>query len=79
MIIKVLGTGCAKCSNLEKQVTKLIEKNGIDALVQKVTDLQEIMRYRVMMTPGLVINEKVVSFGTIPSDSQILKWIEENK
>jgi len=77
MDIKVLGTGCAKCVALEKKVKEIISKNAIDADVEKVTDLKEIMSYGVLMTPGLVINKKVVSFGNIPKEEQILKWLNE--
>ena len=75
MIIKILGTGCSKCIYLENKVRKLIKSNAIDAEIQKVSELQEIMRYGIMMTPGLVINEKVVSVGYVPKDSQILEFI----
>ena len=77
MNIKVLGTGCSKCVNLETKVKELLKQNSIEADVQKVSDLQEIMKYGVMMTPGLVINEKVVSYGSVPKDNQILQWIKE--
>jgi len=77
MEIKVLGTGCAKCLTLEKKVREVVEKNSIDAVVEKITDLKEIMAYGVLMTPGLVINKKVVSFGSIPKEEQILKWLNE--
>lgn len=76
MNIKILGTGCAKCTALEKKVRELVNNNNIEAEVEKVTDLQEIMKYGIMMTPGLVINEKVLSYGSIPKDSQILDWIK---
>lgn len=79
MKIKVLGTGCAKCVNLENRVKELVKNNNIEAEVEKVSELQEIMKYGVMMTPGLVINEKVVSYGSIPKESQILEWIREAK
>jgi len=78
MIVKVLGTGCAKCGKLEEKVKEVAKTNGIEAEFIKVTDIQEIMKYRVMMTPGLVINEKVVSYGIIPKDEQILNWLKEN-
>jgi small redox-active disulfide protein 2 len=78
MNIKILGTGCAKCQALENKVRNIIEKEAINAEITKVTDLKKIMSYGVMMTPGLVINEKVVSFGNIPSESQILSWIKES-
>lgn len=79
MIVKILGTGCAKCNNLENKVNELIKSNNIDAMVQKVSDLQDIMKYGIMSTPGLVINEQVKSYGSIPKDSQILEWLMESK
>jgi small redox-active disulfide protein 2 len=77
MNIKILGTGCSKCVTLEKKVRELIKQNSIEAEIQKVSELQDIMKYGIMMTPGLVINEKVVSFGSVPKDNQILQWIKE--
>jgi small redox-active disulfide protein 2 len=76
MNIKVLGPGCAKCQTLEKRVRDVVAKNSIDASVEKVSDLQDIMKYGIMMTPGLVINEKVVSYGSVPNESKILEWIK---
>ncbi len=79
MNIKILGTGCTKCVNLETKVRELVAQNGIEAEVQKISELQDIMKYGIMSTPGLVINEKVVSFGSVPKDTQILQWIQEAK
>jgi len=76
--VKVLGTGCKKCQNLENKVRELVASNNIDATVEKVTDIQEMVNYGIMMTPGLIINEKVKSFGIIPKDDQILNWLKEN-
>jgi small redox-active disulfide protein 2 len=76
--VKILGTGCKKCQNLENKVRELVTTNNIDANVEKVTDIQEMVRYGIMMTPGLIINEKVKSFGTIPKDDQLLSWLKEN-
>jgi small redox-active disulfide protein 2 len=76
--VKVLGSGCKKCRNLEAKVKDLITVNKIDAVVEKVTEIQEMMNYGIMMTPGLVINEQVKSYGIIPKDDQILKWLKEN-
>ena len=76
--VKVLGTGCKKCQNLENKVRELVVSNNIDATVEKVTDIQEMVNYGIMMTPGLIINEKVKSFGIIPKDDQILNWLKEN-
>ena len=78
ILVKVLGTGCKKCQNLENKVRELVAANNIDADVEKVTDIQEMVRYGIMMTPGLIINEKVKSFGIIPKDDQILNWLKEN-
>lgn len=76
--VKVLGTGCKKCQTLEAKVRDLVVTNQIDATVEKVTDIQEMVRYGIMMTPGLIINEKVKSFGVIPKDNQIINWLKEN-
>lgn len=76
--VKILGTGCKKCLTLEAKVRELIKNNNIDAAIEKVTDIQEMMNYGIMMTPGLVINEQVKSFGIIPKDDQILNWLKEN-
>ncbi len=77
MVVKVLGTGCPKCNALEKKVKEVAQKNNLDIQVEKVTNLDKIMAYGVMMTPGLVIDEKVKSSGKIPKDNQILKWLQE--
>lgn len=76
--VKILGTGCKKCQTLEAKVRDLVAVNNIDASVEKVTDINEMMNYGIMMTPGLVINEKVVSTGIIPKDDQILLWLKGN-
>lgn len=76
--VKVLGTGCKKCQTLEAKVRNLVAVNNIDATVEKVTDINEMMNYGIMMTPGLVINEKVVSTGIIPKDDQLLLWLKGN-
>lgn len=75
MTVKILGTGCNKCKTLEAKVREVVQQNNIDAEVEKVTDFSAIMSYGIMMTPGLVIDEKVKSFGTIPKDDQILSWL----
>ena len=76
MEIKVLGSGCAKCRTLEKSVLKALEESGIDASVTKVEDITEIMKYGVMITPALVINEKVVLKGVVPSVKEITKLLK---
>ena len=78
-VIKILGTGCKKCQTLEKKVRDLVAAKRIDAEVEKVTDINKMMDYGIMMTPGLVINEVVKSTGIIPKDSQMLEWLSETK
>jgi len=69
MIIKILGTGCPKCKKMEANAIKAAE--GLEVEIQKVTDINEIMNYGVMMTPALVIDEKVVSAGKVLSPEKI--------
>ena len=76
MIIKVLGSGCAKCKKLEQEAIKAIEESGIEATIGKVTEIKDIMNYGVMMTPALVIDEKVVSTGKVLSAKDIIKLIK---
>lgn len=71
MKIKVLGTGCTKCKTLEKMTRETIAELGIVAEVEKVEDIVAIMGYSVMTTPALVINEKVVLKGRIPTIPQL--------
>ncbi len=73
--IKVLGSGCANCHKVEELAKQAVAQLGIEAQVELVTDMQTIMRYGVMGTPGIVINEKVVSQGRVPALSQITTMI----
>jgi small redox-active disulfide protein 2 len=75
--IKILGAGCPKCRRLEEKVKELISANNMTAEIEKVTDINDMMKYNIMMTPGLVINEKLRSTGIIPKDEQIIGWINE--
>ncbi|MFC1848359.1 thioredoxin family protein [Chloroflexota bacterium] len=75
MDIKVLGTGCAKCSQVEKLAREVVKELGIDASVEEVKDIRKIMEYNVLMTPGLVVNGEVVSSGHIPSKAEVTKFI----
>lgn len=77
MEIKILGTGCAKCKSLEKLTREVIEKNDIQATVTKVEDITEIMKYHVMTTPALVVNEKVEIKGRVPSEKEILQILSK--
>ena len=75
--IKILGVGCSRCRKLESIVRELVTQNNIDADIEKVSDIQEMMKYGIMSTPGLVINEKLKSSGIIPKNDQILNWMKE--
>ncbi|NMB60446.1 MAG: thioredoxin family protein [Chloroflexi bacterium] len=75
--IKVLGSGYANCKKLEALVVEVVDSLGISADIEKVTDMAGITSYAIMSTPGLVVNEKVVSAGRIPAKSEIEKWIKE--
>jgi small redox-active disulfide protein 2 len=71
MEIKILGTGCPKCKALEKLTREVVTENGIQATITKVEDIMEIMKYHIMSTPALVVNEKVEIKGRVPSVSEI--------
>ncbi|HEY5510001.1 MAG TPA: thioredoxin family protein [Prolixibacteraceae bacterium] len=71
MEIKILGPGCSKCKTLEKLTRDVVAQNGIDAIVTKVEDIVEIMKYGVMTTPALVVNGKVAIKGRVPSAEEI--------
>jgi small redox-active disulfide protein 2 len=73
--VKVLGSGCANCKRLEQIARKVIQNLAIETEIVKVTDFQEIMDHGVLSTPGLVINDEVVSNGRIPSESEITTWV----
>jgi len=76
-IVKVLGAGCSKCKVLEQRLLTLKTEHDLDFNLIKITDLNEIISYGIMMTPGLVINGEVKSVGTVPKDSQLLQWLKE--
>jgi len=75
LTIKVLGSGCANCKRVEQIVHKVVDNLSLETEVIKVTDYKEIMAYNILSTPGLVINEKVVSTGRIPSEAEITTFI----
>ncbi len=77
LTIKILGSGCANCKKLEAITRQVVEKENIQAEIVKVTEYPDIMAYGVMSTPGLVINEKVLVSGRIPSPIQIAQWLYE--
>ena len=75
LTIKVLGSGCNNCVNLAANAQRAINSLAIEAKVEKVTDYAEIMKYKILATPGLVINEKVVSAGRVPSEAEITTFL----
>ncbi|MCL4272704.1 MAG: TM0996/MTH895 family glutaredoxin-like protein [Anaerolineales bacterium] len=76
-IIKVLGSGCANCKRVEQIARKVVAELGIKAEVIKVTDYNDIMAYNVLSTPGLVVNEKLVSSGRIPTPAEVTTWLAD--
>ena len=78
MIIKILGSGCSRCNKLYKRVTDVVKEYNIQAKVIKSDDIKEYAKFGIMMTPGLVINEKLVCSINVPSEKDILKYIYEN-
>ncbi len=75
LTIKVLGSGCANCKKLEALVRQVVNQMSLDAEIFKVTEYPDIMTYNIMSTPGLVINEKVVSYGRIPSVAEVTTFV----
>jgi small redox-active disulfide protein 2 len=75
MEIKILGAGCSKCKALEEITRKVVKENGINATITKVEDIVEIMKFNIMTTPALVVNEKVVSKGRVPSVEEIKQFL----
>ncbi|MBT3755358.1 MAG: thioredoxin family protein [Candidatus Cloacimonetes bacterium] len=75
MNIKVLGSGCVKCKKLFANVEIALKESQVEATLEKVEDINKIIDYGVMMTPGLVINEKVISVGKVVSPKDIIKLI----
>lgn len=77
LTIKILGSGCANCKRLEQIARKVVEETGTQAEVVKVTEYPDIMAYGITSTPGLVINEKVMSFGRIPTPAEVTTWVAD--
>lgn len=75
--IKVLGPGCANCKRVEQISMRVVDELGVEAQIVKVTDYAEIMEYPILSTPGLVINEKLVCSGRIPTPEEVRSWITQ--
>ncbi len=75
--IKILGTGCSKCNSLEKITRKAVTEAGIEANIEKVENILDIMNYGIMKTPGLVINGEVKISGRLPSEKELLELLKQ--
>jgi small redox-active disulfide protein 2 len=75
MTIQILGTGCAKCKTLTSNAAQAVQELGLDTVIEKVTDIQDIMKFQILMTPGLVINGQVKAAGRIPAVEEIKQML----
>ena len=75
MKIKILGPGCFRCQQLEKTTREVVKELGIDASIEEVKDINEIIAYRILSTPGLVLNGQPVCSGRVPTKAEISKFI----
>jgi small redox-active disulfide protein 2 len=73
--IKILGSGCTNCKNLEKLCREVVTENNLDANIEKVTDIKEIVSYGILSTPGLVVNGKILSSGKLPTKHTLQHWL----
>ena len=77
LTIKVLGSGCANCKRVEQIANKVVAEMALEAEVIKITDYADIMAYNILSTPGLVVNEKVVCSGRIPTPAEVTTWLAD--
>ncbi len=75
MIIKILGTGCPNCKRTKALAAAAVKELQVDATIEEVTDIPTIMRYGIMSTPGIVIDEQVVGYGSVPSKQQMIELV----
>jgi small redox-active disulfide protein 2 len=73
--VKVLGSGCANCKRLEQRVHKVLADHGLEGEVEKVTDYGAMMRWNILKTPGLVVDDVLVASGRIPNEDEIVGWL----
>lgn len=77
MKIKILGTGCPKCQALKEATKKAVSELGIEAEIEEVKEINKIMEYPIMFTPALVVDEKVVLSGKVPTVEEVRKYLED--
>ena len=77
MEIKILGTGCPKCKRLEQIAHEAVQEAGVEATILHVTNMNDIMAYPILSTPGLVINEELKSSGRLPRKEEIVAWLQQ--
>jgi small redox-active disulfide protein 2 len=75
MNIKILGSGCARCHQLEKTAREVVKEMGIDATIEEVKDMMKIVQYPILTTPALVINEELVCAGRVPTKAEVAHLI----
>ena len=75
-VIKVLGTGCSKCKTTIELINEVVKDNNIDATVEKVDDIMEIMQYNVLSTPVVVVDEEIKIKGRVPNKNEVLELLK---
>jgi small redox-active disulfide protein 2 len=79
MVIKVLGPGCINCQTLEKRTKEAVNKLNVEAEIEKVTDMKQITSYGIMLTPGLIVNDKIEVQGKVPTVEQIQEILKHHQ
>jgi small redox-active disulfide protein 2 len=75
LMIKVLGPGCANCERMEQIARKIVGDLGVEAQIEKITDMNQIIEYGVMTTPGLMVDDELVVSGRVPTEAEMAVWI----
>lgn len=78
LTIKVVGPGCVNCENLYELCMTIAAENELDADIQKITNREKFIELGIWMTPGLIVNNKVLSQGKIPTKSTLINWLKDN-
>jgi small redox-active disulfide protein 2 len=76
LVLKILGSGCPKCKNMTSVVEEVVKENNIDASIEKVEDIMEIMKFNVMITPVLVVDDVITIKGRVPSKNEVLELLQ---